>query len=137
MVDREIFYMSLWGGTVPSSGNCNVILESLTFYFLGKIKPSLHDLDSRVTQGMSEVGFLPSCVSELDLGKKKKKKTRNTMNACTKQCLWDSKICCYYYLSKIAAELLETVLNLYCQENNSDFGKWGKRDKYCHMPSQF
>lgn len=59
------------------------------------------------------------------------------MNACTKQCLWDSKICCYYYLSKIAAELLETVLNLYCQENNSDFGKWGKRDKYCHMPSQF
>lgn len=117
---------------MPSSGNCSVILESLTFSFWGKIKPSLHDLDSRVTQGMSEVGFLPNCVSELDLGEKKKKKT---MNACTKQCLWD--FFCYYYLSKIAAELLETVLNLNCQENNTDFGKWGKRDKFCHMPSLF
>lgn len=58
---------------MPSSGNCSVILESLTFSFWGKIKPSLHDLDSRVTQGMSEVGFLPNCVSELDLGKKKNK----------------------------------------------------------------
>lgn len=61
---------------MPSSGSCNVVLESLTFSFQGKIKPSLHDLDSRVTQGMSEVGFLPDCVSELDLGKKKNQETQ-------------------------------------------------------------
>lgn len=46
------------------------------------------------------------------------------MNACTKQCLWDFFF--NYYYSRRVAELLETVLNLICGENSSQFGKWAK-----------
>lgn len=43
----------------------------------------------------------------------------------------------YYYSSKTVAEVFEIVLNLNCQENNSEYGKWGKRDEYCQMPELF
>jgi len=43
----------------------------------------------------------------------------------------------YYYYSKRVAELLETDLNLICGENSSQFGKWGERDNFCHMPALF
>lgn len=65
-----------------------------------------------------------------------KKKKKKTINAFAKQCLWGYFNYCYCS-SKTVPEVLEMVLNLNCQENSSEFGKWGKRDKYFQMPDLF
>lgn len=64
-----------------------------------------------------------------------KKKEENN-HAFAKQSLW-GYFNYYYCSSKAVSEVLEMFLNLNCQENSSEFGKWGKRDKYCQMPDLF